>query len=46
MDLAREYQLDGVSLWALGFDDDDVWTEILPTVATVTEQDVAPASGG
>jgi len=46
MDLARKYQLDGVSLWALGFDDDDVWTEILPTVATVTEQDVAPASGG
>jgi spore germination protein YaaH len=32
MDLAREYQLNGVSLWALGFEDDDVWAEILPTV--------------
>ena len=32
-DLAREYRLDGVSLWAFGFDDDDVWTAILPTVA-------------
>jgi hypothetical protein len=33
MDLAREYQLNGVSLWALGFDDDAVWEAILPTVA-------------
>lgn len=33
MDLAREYQLDGVSLWALGFEDDAVWEQILPTVA-------------
>jgi len=33
MDLAREYQLDGVALWALGFDDDAIWVEILPTVA-------------
>ncbi len=33
MDLARQYRLDGVSLWAFGFDDDDVWTAILPTVA-------------
>ena len=32
MDLAREYRLNGVSLWALGFEDDDVWAEILPTV--------------
>lgn len=32
MDLARAYQLNGVSLWALGFEDDDVWDEILPTV--------------
>lgn len=32
MDLARQYQLNGVSLWALGFDDDAVWAEILPTV--------------
>jgi hypothetical protein len=32
MDLAREYQLNGVSLWALGFDDEAVWTAILPTV--------------
>ena len=33
MDLARQYRLDGVSLWAFGFEDDDVWTAILPTVA-------------
>ncbi len=33
MDLAREYQLNGVSLWALGFDDPAVWEAILPTVA-------------
>ncbi len=32
MDLAREYQLNGVSLWALGFEDDAVWDAILPTV--------------
>jgi Glycosyl hydrolases family 18 len=33
MDLARQYQLDGVSLWALGFEDDVVWDAILPTVS-------------
>ncbi len=33
MDLAREYRLNGVSLWALGFEDDAVWAEILPTVS-------------
>ncbi len=33
MDLARQYRLDGVSLWAFGFDDDEVWDAILPTVA-------------
>ena len=33
MDLAREYRLDGVSLWALGFVDDDVWDKLLPTLA-------------
>ena len=32
MDLAREKQLGGVALWAFGFDDDDVWEAILPTV--------------
>jgi spore germination protein YaaH len=32
MDLAREYRLDGVALWALGFEDDAVWEQILPTV--------------
>lgn len=32
MDLARAAQLDGVSLWAFGFDDDAVWDAILPTV--------------
>lgn len=33
MDLAREYGLNGVALWALGFDDEAVWEAILPTVA-------------
>jgi len=32
MDLARQYRLDGVALWALGFEDDAVWEQILPTV--------------
>jgi hypothetical protein len=36
MDLAREYRLDGVSLWAFGFDDPEVWEAILPTVADPT----------
>lgn len=43
MDLARKYQLDGVSLWALGFDDAEVWNQILATVATPTG---APTSVG
>ena len=34
MDLARAAQLDGVALWAFGFDDDAVWEAILPTTAT------------
>ena len=33
MDLARQYRLDGVALWAFGFDDDVVWDAILPTIA-------------
>lgn len=33
MDLARDAGLGGVSLWAFGFDDDDMWAEILPTVS-------------
>jgi spore germination protein YaaH len=33
MDLAREYQLNGVALWALGFEDDAVWDQILPTAS-------------
>ncbi len=33
MDLARHYRLDGVALWAFGFDDAAVWDAILPTVA-------------
>ncbi len=33
MDLARHYRLDGVALWAFGFDDAAVWEAILPTVA-------------
>ena len=32
MDLARKYRLNGVSLWAFGFDDEAVWDAILPTV--------------
>ncbi len=36
MDLAREYHLDGVALWALGFDDPSVWTAISPTIADPT----------
>ncbi len=36
MDLARQYRLDGVSLWAFGFDDAAVWEAILPTVADPT----------
>jgi spore germination protein YaaH len=33
MDLARQYRLGGVGLWAFGFDDAAVWEAILPTVA-------------
>ena len=40
MDLARARQLDGVSLWALGFEDEVVWDAILPTIAPAT---TAPA---
>jgi spore germination protein YaaH len=40
MDLARQYRLDGVALWAFGFDDDVVWDAILPTIADPT----APAT--
>ena len=36
MDLARQYQLGGVSLWAFGFDDEGVWNAILPTVTDPT----------
>jgi len=48
MDLARQYQLDGVSLWAFGFDDDNVWEAILPTVTdpnapTVSSTNSEPA---
>jgi spore germination protein YaaH len=41
MDLARQYRLDGVALWAFGFDDAAVWDAILPTVA---EPDVDPGA--
>ena len=33
MGIAREEHLGGVSLWAFGFDDDDVWAAITPTIA-------------
>ena len=36
MDLARKYRLDGVALWAFGFDDAAVWEAILPTIADPT----------
>ena len=39
MDLARQYQLDGVALWALGFDSPAVWDAILPTVNSATTTD-------
>ena len=39
MDLARQYQLDGVSLWAFGFDDQGVWDAILPTVTDLAVTD-------
>ena len=42
MDLAREYRLDGVALWALGFEDDAVWEQILPNVT----DPLAPTSTG
>jgi spore germination protein YaaH len=42
MDLAREYHLDGVSLWALGFDDPTVWSAILPTIADPTPTTTIP----
>jgi len=34
MDMARAAQLDGVALWAFGFDDDAVWDAILPTTSS------------
>ena len=45
MDLAREYQLNGVSLWALGFGDDDVWAAILPTVSDPSASTSAAPDG-
>lgn len=35
MDLAREKQLDGVALWAFGFEDVAVWDAILPAISDV-----------
>ena len=43
MDLARQYRLDGVALWAFGFDDDAVWDAILPTVADPSATTTAPS---
>ena len=42
MDLARQYQLNGVSLWALGFDDEGVWDAILPTVTDPSATTTVP----
>jgi spore germination protein YaaH len=42
MDLARQYQLNGVALWALGFDDEGVWDAILPTVTDPTATTTVP----
>ncbi len=44
MDLARQYQLDGVSLWAFGFDDEGVWDAILPNVSDPTAPDQTATS--
>jgi spore germination protein YaaH len=44
MDLAREYRLGGVALWALGFDDDAVWDAILPSVADPSASTASTAS--
>ena len=44
MDLARQYQLGGVSLWAFGFDDQGVWDAILPTVTDQAVTDPAATS--
>jgi hypothetical protein len=46
MDIARERQLDGVSLWALGFEDELVWDAILPTVDGETPSTSATAPEG
>ena len=46
MDLAREHHLSGVSLWALGFDDDAVWDAILPTVSDPSAPVSTPGLGG
>jgi spore germination protein YaaH len=43
MDLAREYRLDGVALWALGFEDQAVWDAVLPSVADPTTATTDPA---
>ena len=42
MDLARQYQLNGVSLWALGFDDQGVWDAILPTITDPSATTTVP----
>lgn len=42
MDLARQYQLNGVALWALGFDDQGVWDAILPTVTDPSATTTGP----
>ena len=42
MDLAREYRLGGVALWALGFEDDAVWTAIEPTIADPSATTTVP----
>lgn len=42
IDIAREARLGGVSLWALGYDDDELWAAIEPVVRPVAASTTAP----
>jgi spore germination protein YaaH len=42
IDLAREARLGGVSLWALGYDDESLWAAIGPVVRPVSTATTTP----